>query len=430
MRVGYCRVSTQKSEQDTSIEGQQQQLIAAGCDEVIVERASAFKGERKGWTHLWALVASGRVTEVLVVDQSRLSRSGDDLEFLQACALQKVTVRALTGGVIEVETVGGFMQAGIMSVVNQSYSRLNSAKVKDGLARRRAAGHRAIGMCAFGYAYIDGKVVPHPENWGPARARWEGLMDLEMNCHGYARANPGVSVSGLKNWVRNPMLRGIVQHQQGGVKPLISPEEWEQAKRLLNRRSQSRVPAGKVRTHLFSSLISCACCGHSLHRRVTAYHRVRWKCSFAGCEWFGRSIAEQLVRQQAVEALQKESHRMAQAARQANNAKARQKPLVQVEAENKLAALLQLQESGDLPGLDTAISSLRDQVAALAAPSVGPDWEGLTELVAGGLDSATDEELRVIFLEFFECISFEGNPRAVGFKLRGLTGGDTEDGSL
>ena len=113
------RVSTTKSEQDISIEGQQQQLIAAGCDEVIVERASAFKGQRKGWTHLWALVASGKVTEVLVVDQSRLSRSGDDLEFLQACALQKVTVRALTGGVIETETVGGFMSAGIMSVVSQ-----------------------------------------------------------------------------------------------------------------------------------------------------------------------------------------------------------------------------------------------------------------------------------------------------------------------
>ena len=33
-----------------------------------------------------------------------------------------------------------------MSVMNQAYSKLNSAKVKDGLARRRAAGHYAIGM--------------------------------------------------------------------------------------------------------------------------------------------------------------------------------------------------------------------------------------------------------------------------------------------
>ena len=136
------------------------------------------------------------------------------------------------------------------------------------------------------------------------------------------------------------MLRGIVSHQKDGVKPLISPEEWEQAKRLLDRRSQSRVPTGVQRTHLFSSLIFCASCGRSLHRRVTDYHRVRWKCCYAPCDWFGRSIAEELARQQAVEVLRRETPRMAQAAQQANNAKAREKPLVQVEAENKLAALL------------------------------------------------------------------------------------------
>ena len=120
---------------------------------------------------------------------------------------------------------------------------------------------------------------------------------------------------------------------------------------------------------------------------------------------------------------------MAQEAQRANNAKGKEKSAVQVEAENKLAALLQLQESGELPGLDTAISSLRDQIAALSAPVVGPDWEGLTELVAGGLDSATDEELRVIFLEFFERISFEGNPKAVSLHLRGATGSNAKDGS-
>jgi hypothetical protein len=162
---------------------------------------------------------------------------------------------------------------------------------------------------------------------------------------------------------------------------------------------------------------------------VTQYHRVRWKCAFASCDWFGRSIAEQLVRQQAVEALQKGSHLMAQEAQRANNAKAREKPLVQVEAENKLAALLQLQESG-VPELGRSIDSLRDQIAALAAPVAGPDWQGLTELIADGLDEASDEELRALCLEFFERIVFEGNPKTLGFELRGLTGSDTEDGGL
>ena len=88
------------------------------------------------------------------------------------------------------------------------------------------------------------------------------------------------------------MLRGIVPHQKGGVKPLVSPEEWAQAKRLLDRRALSRTAVGVQRTHLFSSLICCASCGHSLHRHVTQYHRVRWKCAFARCAWYGRSIAE------------------------------------------------------------------------------------------------------------------------------------------
>ena len=263
---------TTKTEQDISIEGQQQQLLAAGCDEVIVERASAFKGQRKGWTHLWALVASGKVKEVLVVDQSRLSRSGDDLEFLQACAMKKVVVRALTGGVIETESVGGFIQAGVMSVMNQAYSKLNSAKVKDGLARRRAAGHYAVGYCPFGYAYQDGVVVPDPENWGPARQRWEDLMAMEMNVHGpYCRMNPCWRVSfGAANWVRNPMLRGIVPHQQGGVKPLISPEEWQQAQRMLkSRRAPSRTSSTRPQ-HLLSGLVVCDSCGRSLWRQTTA----------------------------------------------------------------------------------------------------------------------------------------------------------------
>ena len=118
--------------------------------------------------------------------------------------------------------------------------------------------------------------------------------------------------------------------------------------------------------------------------------------------------------------MRQSAHQMAQAAQQANNAKASEKTLVQVEAENKLAALLQLQESG-VPELGRSIDSLRDQIAALAAPVAGPDWQGLAELVAGGLDSASDEELRAVFLEFFERIRFEGNPKTVGFELRGLT---------
>lgn len=419
MRVGYCRVSTQKAGQDISLEGQHQQLLAAGCDEVIVERASAFKGQRKGWTRLWALVASGKVKEVLVVDQSRLSRSGDDLEFLQACAVKNVTVRALTGGVIETESVGGFIQAGVMSVMNQAYSRLNSAKVKDGLARRRAAGHYAIGMVPFGYAYVDGVVVPHPENWGPARQRWDDLMAMEMNLLGYVRKNPGTSRTGLKGWIQNPMLRGIVPRQEGGVKPLISLEEWESAKRLLSHRTRSRVRTNYQRGgYLFSGLVTCDGCGKRLVRVVTDYRRTRLKCMCPSCEHFGRSIKEELVRQQVVEVLRLEAPQMALAAQQASNAMASEKTSEQVEATRKLLLLEELQASG-VPGLDTSIEILREQLVP-TSPVTLPDWQWLADAIAaaGVLERFSDKQLRPLLLEFVESITYLGNPREVKVMVR------------
>ena len=413
MRVGYCRVSTQKAEQDISIEGQQQQLLAAGCDEVIVERASAFKGQRKGWTHLWALVASGKVSEVLVVDQSRLSRSGDDLEFLQACAMKRVVVRALTGGVIETESVGGFIQAGVMSVMNQAYSKLNSAKVKDGLARRRAAGHYAVGYCPFGYRYIDGVVEQDPEQWGPARERWEGLMALEMNCHGYARLNPGVSVSGLKNWVKNPMLRGIVPHQRGGVKPLISPEEWQQAQVLLKHRATTRTSSTR-RQHLLSGLVVCDSCGRSLWNQTTAYGRLRLKCHYAPCQWFGRGIAVEVVRAQLIQALRDNASRLADEARLASNATGLEMTEEQSAVTAKIAQLEALQDSG-VPDLGRSLEALRAELVALQMPVIGPDWSGLAELIEapGVLDRFSDAQLRPLLLEYITKIRYVGNPREV-----------------
>ena len=422
MRVGYCRVSTQKAEQDISLEGQQQQLIAAGCDEVIVERASAFKGQRKGWTHLWALVASGKVSEVLVVDQSRLSRSGDDLEFLQACAMKKVVVRALTGGVIETESVGGFIQAGVMSVMNQAYSKLNSAKVKDGLARRRAAGHYAIGMVPFGYAYINGRVVPHPEHWGPARQRWDDVMAMEMNLNGYCRKHGNVSRSGLTAWIKNPMLRGIVPHQEGGVKPLISQDEWHQAQRLLSHRATTRTSSTKTQ-HLLSGLVVCDSCGRSLWTAATKYGRLRLKCHYPSCQWFGRGIAVQIVRDQIIQVLRESADQMAQAAQLANSAKDQKMSAAQCEVSGRLAQLEQLRDSG-VPELDRSIDQLREQLITLQQPVVGPDWTGLAELIRDGLPDATDKELRAILLEFVESIRYQGNPKTVVLKLRGTTGSD------
>lgn len=364
-------------------------------------------------------MASGKVTEVLCIDQSRLARDGSDLEFLEECAVQGVVVRALSGGLIETSTVGGFVQAGVFSVMNQAFSRQLALKVKDGLDRRKADGFYACGRVPFGYAYVNGKVVPHPEDWPVARQMFLDLLALEMNISAYIRQHrPGWTSTGIKGWVTKPMLRGIVPRQKEGVKPLISAAEWPKAQRLLQHRSGS--PSRSTTTvHLLTGLVRCEGCGKNLKYKTVRRGTKRLYCANPQCGWYGRGIAVHLVRSQLLVELQAAAQRMQEEVERSTETMGREKTTEQVQAESKVAALLQLQESG-VPGLETALTALREEIAVFAAPVVGPDWSGLAELLAtpGVLDAFTDAELRPLLLEYVAQIIYTGTPAEVQIRIR------------
>ena len=421
MKVGLARVSTQNRAQDTSIAAQEKALLDAGCDRVITVRESAFKGKRRGWHELRSLVASGTVSEVLCIDQSRLARDGSDLEFLEECAVRGVVVRALAGGVIETKTVGGFVQAGVFSVMNQAYSRQLGLKVKDGLDRGKASGRFSCGRVPFGYRYdkVSGKVEPHPDDWPVARQMVLDLLSLEMNVTGYVRKfRPGWSTTGISGWVRKPMLRGIVPNQPDGVKPLFSADEWSRASRLLEHRKGS--PSQSTRTiHLLTGLVRCESCSKNLKYKFGERGVPRIHCANPECDCYGRGIRVMLVRSQLVNALRVASQRMQEAVELSTVATDREKSKEQVQAESKVAQLEALRRSG-VPGLETALSALRNEIAAMAVPVEGPDWTGLAELLAtpGVLDGFTDAELRPLLLEFVDQILYTGTPTEVDIRVR------------
>ena len=179
-----------------------------------------------------------------------------------------------------------------------------------------------MGYCPFGYRYVTAPLSQtQSSGTGPPAV---GPVDGHGN--ELSRVCPTESRRvGLwpKSWVRNPMLRGIVPHQQGGVKPLVSPDEWEQAKRLLSSEDQF---TGSDRRPTDSSFFVL---NRLRFLRAFAASMRDWlspgpmKCCYAPCDWYGRSIKESLVRTQAVEALRTESPRMAREAQRANNAKAK-----------------------------------------------------------------------------------------------------------
>ena len=413
--VGYARVSTDKADQDSSIEGQVAQMQELGCDRVIVERRSAYKDLRRpGWEELLALVAAGRVQRVVFGSQQRMSRKGEDVPFLRMCARLGVQVTMLDGTPADVSEPSGKLLSGVLSLVNEIDSDIKSINVRNGLNRRKAAGHYACGRVPFGYLYDGSQVVSHPQRFAEARRLWDQLAAMEFNLPGTIRRyGLDWSARGLGRWINNPILRGIVNHEPNRVDALISWEEWQQARRLIESRQINGTRAPRV-IRPFSGLVRCDGCGKALHYAV-AHGRQRLKCTHLHCRLWGRGLAEWKVRAQVIEALRVAAGQMASVASAA--------VVVMPESVNpaKRAQVAQLEAlaAQGVPGLEPTIEALRLELLA-PPPVASANWAGFQGLLSrpGALEAASDDELRVIVLEFVDQILYVGDANRVKIRLR------------
>jgi DNA invertase Pin-like site-specific DNA recombinase len=421
--VGYCRVSTKHSEQDASIQGQEQQLAAYGCHVILKERQSAYKTtvRRKEWDKLVALVQSGRVTKVVVVNLARASRQGEDKTLAKLCKTLGVEFIALDGTPTDTSTPAGLLTVSVLSAVNEVESLVKSIAVKNGVARRRAQGATCVGKCPFGYRYNGTRPEPDPVQWDQARQLWERLAAAEFSPTPVIRQfGYQWSAVGLLRWIKNPMLRGWVYGEPGGVDALVSEEEYATAKRMIDRRSfaHSRQPRSVC---LFSGLVVCERCDRPLNYTKTSGKR-RLKCFRPGCEWYGRGLAEWKIRAQVVEALRQGAELIKQALPQP--VAAGPVSAENLELQGQLGQLLLLQGQG-VDGLDASIAALRLRLAP-SDPVKAADWSAFAPIILapGLLDAATDEDLREVLLELVEEMVYIGSPDTIRITLRDAAGSD------
>ncbi len=421
MIIGYARVSTDKAEQDISIAEQVQQLKAAGCDRVIAERRSAHKdASRPGWDELLALVAGGQVRRVVACSLSRLSRRGEDVPFLRMCARLRVEVQLLDGTPADTADPSGKLLTGVLSLVNEIDSDIKAINIRNGLARRKAQGHYACGRVPFGYAYDGSQLVIHPERFRDARQLWDRLAALEFNMPATIRRH-GLQWSprGLGRWINNPILRGVVNNEAGRVTPLISWEEWQQARRLLDARRVGGTRAPRV-LRVFSGMVRCSFCSKALHYAMAA-GRPRLKCTNLHCSHYGRGLAEWKVKQQVIEELCAAAAAMGDAVAAAASQPAQEVP-EQVEKRQQLAQLEALNAQG-VPGLVPTIDAMRLELLA-PPPIASANWADFRmalqrpDIMAG----ATDEELRAVLLELCSQLLYVGNSDRIEVRLRDRPG--------
>ena len=415
MIVGYARVSTENADQDISIAEQVQQLKAAGCDRVIAERRSAHKeGPRPGWEQLLAMVAGGKVRKVVAISLSRLSRRGEDVPFLRMCARLRVGVQLLDGTPADAADPSGKLLTGVLSLVNEIDSDIKAINTRNGLARRKAAGHYACGRVPFGYAYDGSQVVPHPERFGDARVLWEQLAAMEWNLPGTIRIHClDWSPRGLARWIDNPILRGIVNHEPDRVAPLISWAEWQQARRLIESRRINGTRAPRV-IRAFSGLVRCAGCEKPMHY-AAAHGKPRLKCTNLHCRFWGRGLAEWKIQAQVIEELRAAADQVATLAA----APAAIEPTAADQAKQQQVMQLEALAAQGVPGLAPTIEALKLELLA-PPPQMSANWAGLRELLSrpGVLEVATAIELRAVALELVEELRYVGDPDRVEVRLR------------
>ena len=134
MKIGYCRVSTR----DQTLQAQSDALIAAGCDEIFVEKAS---GKLAARPELALALRMARDGDSLVVTKlDRLGRSLDHLISLSADLQERGVGLIILDQGIDTSTAVGRMFFQILGAIAEFEHALMSERTRDGLEAARARG--------------------------------------------------------------------------------------------------------------------------------------------------------------------------------------------------------------------------------------------------------------------------------------------------
>lgn len=137
MKIGYARVSTSGQ----TLEGQVEQLRAAGCHRVIEETASGAKTDRP---RLKALIASLKAGDVLVVTRlDRLARStGDLLNLMKDLSSKGASFLSLADPWADTTTPTGRLILTVLGGLAEFERELIKARTTEGRERAKARGVR------------------------------------------------------------------------------------------------------------------------------------------------------------------------------------------------------------------------------------------------------------------------------------------------
>lgn len=146
--VIYCRVSTQKEQQETSLERQEQELVNMAkvhnmtVLKIIKEKASGYEANREGALDLLDFIKKEKVDVVLVQDETRIGRGDAKLAFMRYIEKENVKIYTLShNGELELSEADT-MVLQIVSRVEEFQRKIHNAKISRGMKKAVSEGYR------------------------------------------------------------------------------------------------------------------------------------------------------------------------------------------------------------------------------------------------------------------------------------------------
>lgn len=146
--VLYCRVSTEKETQETSLVRQEEELTHFAKTKgyeiagVFVDKHSGYDMERDGLLDLLSFVKEHQITAVFVQDETRIGRGNGRMAVLHM--LQKTNTSVFTlqdKGELNLNEMDSMLLE-ILALVEEYQRKLHNAKIKRGMKRAVSQGFR------------------------------------------------------------------------------------------------------------------------------------------------------------------------------------------------------------------------------------------------------------------------------------------------
>ncbi|MDP4157935.1 MAG: recombinase family protein [Bacillota bacterium] len=146
--VIYCRVSTTKETQETSLERQELELVQLAKQnqleivKIIKEKASGYELDRDGILELLDMVKEHSVQVVLITDDTRLGRGNAKIALLHCILREKAKLYTITdNGELQLSESDS-MVLKIVGIVEEYQRKLHNIKIKRGMKRAVSNGYK------------------------------------------------------------------------------------------------------------------------------------------------------------------------------------------------------------------------------------------------------------------------------------------------